>query len=95
MRRAAKVDDNQPQLVKDLRKMGYKVAITSQVGTGFPDLVVRHPSDQTALRLCEVKDPAKIPSKRRLRPGQEEFADEWGDAVILVERVEDVIEGFK
>ncbi len=90
MRRAARIDENQPALVKELRQAGYRVAVTSALGDGFPDLVVRHPNDQTALRLCEVKDPAKIPSKRKLTPDEQKFADIWGDAVVLIERFEDV-----
>lgn len=93
-RRAARIDANQPALVKELRQAGYKVAITSGLGNGFPDLVVRHPTDQTALRLCEVKDPAKVPSARKLTKEEKEFAARWGDAVILIERFEDVTEAL-
>ena len=40
MRRAAKVDANQPETVAYLRKLGYHVAHTHTVGNGFPDFVV-------------------------------------------------------
>lgn len=40
MRRAAKVDSNQTELVNCLRSLGCSVAITSTIGKGFPDLVV-------------------------------------------------------
>ena len=40
MRRAAKVDANQPATVKALRDAGMTVAVTSSLGKGFPDLVV-------------------------------------------------------
>lgn len=40
MRRAAKVDGNQTEIVNALRTLGCSVAVTSTVGKGFPDLVV-------------------------------------------------------
>jgi hypothetical protein len=40
MRKIAKTDENQPAIVEALRKAGCSVAITAQVGGGFPDLVV-------------------------------------------------------
>lgn len=38
--RAAKVDQNQKEIVEALRGVGCSVAITSAVGGGFPDIVV-------------------------------------------------------
>jgi hypothetical protein len=38
MRRAAKIDANQPELVKELRKLGFSIAFTFQLGKGFPDI---------------------------------------------------------
>jgi hypothetical protein len=40
MKRAAKVDINQKEIVAYLRKIGASVAVMSAVGQGFPDLVV-------------------------------------------------------
>ena len=41
MRKRAKSDDNQKQLVKTLRGIpGVSVSITSALGDGFPDIVV-------------------------------------------------------
>jgi len=39
-RRAARVDANQKEIVTMLRRMGYSVAVTSDCGKGFPDIVV-------------------------------------------------------
>ena len=38
--RACKIDKNQPEIVKHARLLGAQVAITSMVGSGFPDLVI-------------------------------------------------------
>lgn len=91
MRRAARTDANQPAMVNDLRRLGYRVAITAQLGKGFPDLVVRHPTKETVMRLVEVKDPAQPPSKRALTEDEASFIRKWGAAVIVAERAEDVI----
>jgi hypothetical protein len=40
MRRAAKVDSNQTEIVNTLRQLGCSVTVTSTIGKGFPDLVV-------------------------------------------------------
>lgn len=40
MRRAHKVDSNQRAIVQALRACGATVAVTSQLGAGYPDLTV-------------------------------------------------------
>jgi hypothetical protein len=40
MRRAAKIDANQPQIVEALRKAGATVHSLAAVGNGIPDLLV-------------------------------------------------------
>ena len=42
MRRAAKVDSNQPEIVEAFRKMGCDVLHTHQLGKGYPDLFVAY-----------------------------------------------------
>lgn len=82
MRRAAKVDANQPEIVAALRKLGCSVKPCHTVGEGFPDLACGY-RGQTY--LVEIKDGAKPPSARRLTPDQVKFHDEWrgGRPVIL------------
>ena len=55
-RRAAKIDDNQPELVRLMRAMGVSVAITSAAHDGFTDLVVGFGGITV---LVEVKDGSK------------------------------------
>lgn len=40
MRRAARVDANQKEIVRAWRQVGARVALTHMVGNGFPDAVV-------------------------------------------------------
>lgn len=89
MRRAAKVDANQPAIVAALRKMGCKVQSLAAIGKGVPDLLVMH---RHRLVLMEIKEPSKVPSKRVLRPLQAKWHAEWDGAPIAV--VETAEEAF-
>ena len=81
MRRAAKIDENQPEIVDALRKIGALVTILSAVGNGVPDLVVWYRGLWTML---EVKDGAKPPSARKLTGDQERWHAVHRDARVYV-----------
>jgi hypothetical protein len=88
MRRAAKVDDNQAEIVKALRAVGATVRVVTQ-GNGLPDLLVGF-RGQTV--LMEVKDGKKPPSARKLTEAEQKFFDEWrGGLLAVVESVDDAI----
>lgn len=89
MRRAAKVDENQKELVSQLRHHGCSVAVTSGVGVGFPDIVVGYKGQNF---LFEVKDPAKPPSARKLTNDQEEFHWKWRGQIDVIETADEAIE---
>lgn len=91
MRRAAKVDANQAQLVADLRKMGCTVVPLHAVGGGVPDLLVGFQGRNV---LLEVKDGRKPPSKRKLTDDQVEFHDGWRGQVAVVANVKDALEAI-
>ena len=74
MRRAAKTDANHTAIVNTLRAAGLSVHDTAAIGQGFPDLVCGY-GGRTF--LCEVKDGAKSPSRRRLTADQEAFRASW------------------
>jgi hypothetical protein len=82
VRRAGHTDGNQQRTVALLRSLGCVVAVTSGVGDGFPDLVVRTP--RGTVLLVEVKDGAQPLGKRKLRPAQLLFAAEWGASYVVV-----------
>jgi Holliday junction resolvase len=84
MRRAAKRDDNEGEIVAALRKAGAVVRIITQ-GDGLPDLLVGY---QGRTILMEVKDGAKVPSQRRLTVDEQKFFDAWtGGELYKVESV--------
>lgn len=70
MRRAARVDDNQADIVEALVRAGIWVQSTAALGNGFPDLITCH---RRVFRLLEVKDGRRPPSGRRLTPLEERF----------------------
>lgn len=90
-RRAARVDANQPSIVEALRAAGVRVAITSSLGDGFPDVVAYRPATGL-LRMLEIKDGAKPPSQRKLTPDEEEFAREF--PVWVVKDVREALEAM-
>ena len=61
MRRAAKIDANQPAVVEALRRIGAAVTPLHTVGNGVADLLVSY---RQAWMVMEVKDGALPPSKR-------------------------------
>jgi len=81
VRRAAKIDANQAQIVADLRTKGVQVLSLAAVGGGVPDLLCGW---KGRLVLLEVKDGAKVPSARRLTPFQEAFHQEWEGMPLYV-----------
>jgi hypothetical protein len=66
MRRAAKVDSNQSEIVAALRKVGAAVVITSQLKNAF-DLLVMY---RSRIYIVEVKDGSLTPSARKLTDGE-------------------------
>lgn len=88
MRKRARGDANQTEIVSGLRRIGASVAITSQLGDGFTDLVVGW---RGLNFLFEVKNPAQPPSKRKLTDDEQDFHDSWRGQVHVVESVEDAL----
>ena len=81
MRRAAKVDQNQDQVVSALRAAGAKVQSLSAVGKGVPDLLCQY---EGTFYLIEVKDGQKPPSQRKLTDDQVKWHEEWKSAFLGV-----------
>lgn len=89
MRRAAKVDENQADIVKALRRFGCAVQPLHTIGQGCPDLLVGRGG---RTMLLEVKDGNKPPSARALTPDQVEWIDSWrGEPVYVVASVDDAL----
>jgi len=88
MRKHGKIDANQPEIVKALRKAGISVLILSDVGGGCPDLMAGH---RGCNYLLEVKDGSKPPSERKLTPKEQEFFDTWNGKAYVVYSAEDAL----
>ena len=87
MRTRGRVDENQGSIVSKFRGAGFSVAITSNLGGGFPDLAV---GKYGVTVLVEIKDGDKPPSKRKLTEDEERFHSSWRGAACVVECEEDV-----
>lgn len=89
MRRAAKVDANQAEIVEALRIVGCTVQPLHAVGKGCPDLLAGRGGVNY---LIEVKDGRKPPSARTLTPDQVEWHDLWRGQVAVVSSVKEALE---
>ncbi len=88
MRRAAKVDRNQPEIVAALRAAGATVQPLHSVGQGCPDILVGF---RGVNHLLEIKDGCKPPSARKLTPDQVEWHGGWKGAVHVVKSAEEAL----
>lgn len=84
MRRAAKVDRNQSEVVAALRAAGWVVRPTHRLGQGFPDLCA---SRRRVNLLVEVKMPGE-----GLTPDEKIFHDEWCGPLIVVYSGQDAVD---
>ena len=92
MRRAAKADDNQQQIVKALRKIpGVSVAVTSQLGKGYPDLNIGYKGKNY---LVELKDGNKAKSQQKLTEDEIEWHKNWTGSVIVCNSLEQILENI-
>jgi hypothetical protein len=86
MRRAARRDDNESEIVTALRKAGAYVAY---INTPC-DLIV---GINNSTILVEIKDGSKPPSARKLTPNEQKFHDEWiGGPLVILNSVEEAID---
>jgi len=88
LRRAAKVDANQKEIVSALRGVGATVEHLHAVGKGCPDLLIGY---KGLNYLIEVKDGTKNASQRRLTPDQVKWHANWLGQKIVIESVESAL----
>ena len=86
MRRAARIDANQTELVEFFRKAGASVLCTHTLGQGAPDIIVGY---RGLNELVEIKDGDKPPSQRKLTPDEKEFHLDWKGSIYVVKSIED------
>lgn len=78
MRRAARKDANQAEIVDALRESQHLVWVIDEPC----DLIVHHASMGQFVRLIEVKDSDKPPSARKLTKKQVETHKRWPVSVV-------------
>jgi Holliday junction resolvase len=84
-RRAPRKDDNHREIVNALESIGATVLCINEKDA--PDLLVGYRGSDY---LLEIKDGSKSPSRRKLRPGQERFAQMWrGRPPVKVESIDE------
>jgi len=84
MKRAARIDENQPDIVHALRALGASVQPLHAVGGGCPDLLVGFRGRNF---LLEVKNPDKPKGDQKLTPKQITWHTGWQGQVSIVRSV--------
>lgn len=93
MRRAARIDENQPDVVSALRGIGATVQPLHTIGKGCPDLLVGY-GGRTL--LMEVKDGDKAPSDRALTGDQILWHAAWrGGDLVVVNNVDEAVDALR
>lgn len=84
---SAKVDANQPQIVKELRVLGYSVEPVHRL-KNFCDIAVGYKGFNF---LFEIK----ADSKGKLTEGEQKFFDRWTGQVDKISSSEEIVEIIK
>lgn len=84
-----RIDQNQNEIVKLLRKMGATVLILSDVGKGCPDILVALNKYNV---LVEIKNGESPPSQRFLTLDEQKFFNMWKGEVIVIKNKDEAIE---
>lgn len=88
MRRRARVDANQKEIVAKLRKFGCSILHTHQLGKGAPDIIIGY---NNLNYLIEIKDGSKTKSQQKLTPDELEFQSNWKGAYFVCNSYEQII----
>ena len=88
MRRDARTDANQTEIVAAFRNLGWSVLIISQL-KNCCDIFVSKSGRTIAV---EIKDGEKPKSQQKLTDGEIEFKDKWQGEYKIVNCIDDVLE---
>ncbi|KKN74822.1 hypothetical protein LCGC14_0387150 [marine sediment metagenome] len=88
MRQAARVDDNQADIVQALEAAGATVLHLHQLGKGAPDILVGF---RKVNHLMEIKDGDKSPSRRVLTADELTWHSNWRGDVLIVTSADDAL----
>lgn len=84
-----RIDRNQNEIVKTFRQLGILVYITSNLGNGFPDLVILF---KNRIWLIEIKNGKLAKSAQKLTEKEDKFHTLWKDHVVIITSIQDVID---
>lgn len=92
-RRAAKVDLNQPQVVKELRSLGYRVDIVSQVKKLYDLVVTGRMTGTNDIRTVRVELKSEGGT---LTPDESDYhnTDPYPETLLIAFSTEDILEWF-
>lgn len=83
MRRAAKVDANQTEIVNQLRQVGATVQSIAAIGKGAPDLLVGFQGRNVLMEL-------KV-DKGKLTPDETNWHEEWRGQVAIIRNADEAL----
>jgi hypothetical protein len=86
MRKIARVDSNQAEIVDALRKAGARVWDCHRYGGGFPDLLILY---HGAILLIEVKSKGG-----RMTEEEQVFYNEYQEGMVVVYSAEEALEAI-
>jgi hypothetical protein len=86
MRKHAKVDLNQVEIVAAIRKAGGRVLHLHQLGGGCADTLVMY---HGVLLLMEIKSKGG-----RMTPDEQAFYNEWQECMVVVYSAEEALEAL-
>lgn len=86
--RAKRVDDNQANIVKQIRRLGITVVHLHTIGKGCPDLLLGYRNKNF---LIELKDSLKTESQKKLTDDEKEFFSTWRGQVSKCETIDDIL----
>jgi len=89
MRKRARVDANQKNIVSKLREIGCSVLHTHQLGKGAPDIIVGFNGKNY---LFEIKDGNKPLSQQKLTVDEIKFKAEWQGRYDVVSSLDKLLE---
>jgi Holliday junction resolvase len=88
MRKKARVDANQKEIVQQLRKIGISVLHTHQLGRGAPDIILGYRNENF---MIELKDGNKTKSQQKLTPDEIEFQAKWQGNYAVCNSLEQIL----
>jgi Holliday junction resolvase len=86
--RRKRVDANQKQITKELRDLGFSVALTHTIGKGFPDIVV---GKNGVTLLVELK----ANKKAKLTPDEKAFLENWQGSFLVATSTLEIVKWFE